>query len=172
MDCRTLQTRNNETDLKQMRNEEQVDKRELTTVFAMYQQYVATAEKISDQRSGTNKWMLAVNSAVISFYGYLSAGKESVSLEEKDLWLVFVPACGAMVCSTWMFLISSYQKLNSAKFQVIKEIEARLPISPFCREEEIYNAMGRRPISYLEKFVPLVFFLFYLAILGIQGWLS
>jgi len=46
--------------------------------LALFELYLATAEKVSDRRAQANTWMLSVNSAVVALYGYLQADKMAV----------------------------------------------------------------------------------------------
>lgn len=132
------------------------------TLFDLYQLYVDTTETVCERRAVMNKWMLAVNGAITSLYGFLSSGKASVPAADQVGWLIAIPASGVIMCFAWAAMLSSYRKLNSAKFQVIHELEASLPASPFLREKEIYEALGRRPLSQVEKAVPYVFMALYL----------
>jgi hypothetical protein len=54
----------------------------------------------------------------------------------------------------WAALLTSYRKLNRAKFEVLMEIEADMPISPFTREREAYRKDRRRSLSYIETLIP------------------
>ena len=38
--------------------------------LALFELYLATAEKLSDRRAQANSWMLSVNSAIVGLYGY------------------------------------------------------------------------------------------------------
>src|ERR1700730_19124206 len=91
--------------------------------------------------------MLSVNSAIIALYGYLQADKMAVGAKQKMVWLWAIPAAGAIVCLAWAALLTSYRKLNRAKFAVLTQIEADLPIAPFTREREAYRRDGRRSLS-------------------------
>src|SRR5438477_5956343 len=91
--------------------------------FAMFEVYLATAEKVSDRRAQANTWMLSVNSAIVALYGYLQADKMAVGAAQKAVWLWAIPAAGAIVCLAWTALLTSYRKLNRAKFAVLTEIE-------------------------------------------------
>jgi hypothetical protein len=62
-------------------------------------------------------------------------------------------------------LLASYRKLNGAKFAVLQEIEADLPLQPFRREQEIYRR-NRRALGHVETAIPVCFILLYLAILA------
>jgi hypothetical protein len=101
--------------------------------FAMFELYLATAERVSDRRAQAHAWMLSVNTAIVGLYGYLQADKMAVSTGQKAIWLWAIPATGAIVSLAWMALVASYRKLNRAKFAVLEELEADLPASPFTR---------------------------------------
>ena len=64
--------------------------------FALFEVYLATAEKVSDRRAQANSWMLSVNSAIVALYGYLQSDKLAAS--QKMVWLWAIPAAGAIVC--------------------------------------------------------------------------
>ncbi|MEL7465540.1 MAG: hypothetical protein AAFN79_15835 [Pseudomonadota bacterium] len=134
------------------------------TDFRLYQLYAATTQAVSEQRAGTNKWMLTVNSAITSLYGFLAYGKSSAPDDQHVIWLIAIPCAGAIVCFAWAAMLASYRKLNAAKFAVIHEMEAALPSAPFLREREIYRSMGRRPLSQVEKLVPFAFVALYAAL--------
>lgn len=132
------------------------------TLFDLYQLYVETTETVCERRAVMNKWMLAVNGAITSLYGFLSSEKASVPPTDQMGWLIAIPAAGVIMCLAWAAMLSSYRKINTAKFEVIHELEAKLPAAPFLREKEIYEALGRRPLSQVEKSVPYVFMALYL----------
>src|SRR5215212_7739564 len=92
--------------------------------LALYELYLATAEKVSDRRVQANSWMLSVNSAIVALYGYLQADKMAVGAAQKAVWLWAIPAAGILVCLARAALLASYRKLNRAKFTVIMQMEA------------------------------------------------
>jgi hypothetical protein len=133
--------------------------------FAMFELYLATAEKVSDRRAQANSWMLSVNSAIVAFYGYLQSDKMAISAGQRAVWLWAIPAAGVIVCLAWAALLASYRKLTYAKFAVLAELEANLPVSPFTRERQIYKNEGRRSSSQIEILIPVCFVLLYIIIL-------
>jgi hypothetical protein len=122
--------------------------------LAMFELFLATAEKVSDRRAQANSWMLSVNSAIVALYGYIQSDKMAVGVPPKAVWLWAIPAGGAIVCLAWAALLASYRKLNSAKYTVLAELEADLPASPFTRERQIYKEDGRRSFSQIEILIP------------------
>ena len=133
--------------------------------LAVFELYLVTAEKVSDRRAQANAWMLSVNSAVVALYGYLQTDKLAVPGGQKAVWLWAIPAAGAIVCVAWVVLLTSYRKLNRAKFAVLQEIEADLPVQPFRREREVYTRDRRRSVSYVKTAIPCCFALLYAAML-------
>jgi hypothetical protein len=133
--------------------------------FAMFELYLATAEKVSDRRAQANSWMLSVNSAIVALYGFLQSDKMAISAGQRAVWLWAIPAAGVIVCLAWAALLASYRKLTYAKFAVLAELEANLPASPFTRERQIYKNEGRRSLSQIEILIPVCFVLLYIIIL-------
>ena len=133
--------------------------------LALFELYLATAEKVSDRRVQANSWMLSVNSAIVALYGYLQADKSAVGTAQKAVWLWAIPVAGILVCLAWAALLTSYRKLNRGKFAVIAQLEADLPIPPFTREREAYRRDNRRSLSSVERLIPVCFALLYAAML-------
>jgi len=139
--------------------------------IALYQAYLATAEKVSDRRAQANRWMLSVNSAIAALYGYLQADKLNLPASQKAVWLWAIPAAGVIVCIAWAGLLTSYRKLNRAKFAVLQEMEATLPTQPFTREQQHYRRDGRRSLSTVELAIPWSFALLHAAMFGAALWM-
>jgi hypothetical protein len=134
--------------------------------LSLFRLYLATAEKVSDRRAQANSWMLSVNSAIVALYGYLEADKASVSIGQKAVWLWAIPAAGAIVCLAWAAMLTSYRKLNRAKFEVLMQLEKDLPVPLFTRERETYQKDKRISLSYIETAIPGCFFVLYAVMLG------
>ncbi|WP_230941276.1 RipA family octameric membrane protein [Burkholderia diffusa] len=127
-----------------------------------YKLYVEMADRISQRRTTANSYFLSVNSAILAFVGYLTSKDSS-----DYLWLLAI--AGVTLTFLWYSIITSYRNLNSAKWEVVHEIEKRLPISPYDAEWDAVqrgkNAKLYRPISHIEAGVPWVFFVLHLIVL-------
>jgi len=70
-------------------------------------------------------------------------------------------------------LIRSYKQLNAGKFEVIHEIEKRLPLALYKYEWEILGEGKDKnkyyPFSHIELWIPWVFGIIY-AVLGVYFW--
>jgi|SRR5438034_4399838 len=132
-----------------------------------YRLYVEMSDRISARRALSNTFFLAANTFLVSVISVLSR-----FLLQQSIFLtiisILVLAGPIAFCLTWRVLLSSYQQLNAAKFEVISEMERRLPASPFDYE---WNKLGRgknsetyRPLTNLERTVPLIFVAMYLVL--------
>jgi hypothetical protein len=135
-----------------------------------YKLYVEMADRISQRRTAANTHFLSVNSAILAFVGYLTS-KDSPDY----LWLLAMAGC--MLTLFWYSIVNSYRNLNTAKWQVVQDIEKRLPISPYDAEWDAVQRGGNpklyRPISHIESWVPTVFCLLHLVVFARTfPWLS
>jgi hypothetical protein len=119
------------------------------------------ADEISKRRNGANAFFFSINTATISFLGIMRA-QQNIGV----IWTVVIGLAGITLSLAWQRTIQSYRDLNTAKFLVIHEIEALLPLRPYDAE---WTAVGRggddkkyKPVSHLEANVPWIFFAFYL----------
>lgn len=126
-----------------------------------YQLYLATAEKVSERRAQANSWMLSVNGAIVALYGYLQADRAIISTGQKEIWIWAIPVAGAIMCLAWAALLTSYRKLNRAKFAVLMQLEAELPVPLFTREQDLLSSDARRSLSAIETAIPACFGLLY-----------
>src|SRR5258708_36682185 len=110
--------------------------------------------------------MLSGDSAVVGLYGCRQGDKMAGGAAAQAVWLWAIPAAGAIVCLAWAALLVCYRKLNRAKFEVLVQLEADLPVPPFTREREMYRSEKRRSLSQIETLIPACFALLYVAMLG------
>ena len=122
-------------------------------MLAMYRDFVASAELVSDRRNKANSFYLTTCTALLGTNTYFSTQIEGVP------YALLSALLGIVFSSIWVGLIASYKSLNGAKFKVIQEIEKHLPMAPYKAEEWVYQ----KPATYMvklskyESYMPLVF---------------
>jgi hypothetical protein len=113
------------------------------------------ADRVSQRRQTANSFYLAVNTTIIGGSVLL----ETSALATEPAWLISVG--GILISMLWVFSVRSYQKLNSAKFKVITELEQRLPVQAFGDEWSYLtnreSSSAYRPFYKTETLVPVVF---------------
>ena len=136
------------------------------TYFELYKLAVEMADRVSARRALANTFFLSVNTAVLALLGVADVQ-----------W--YAGAAGIVICVVWWALLKSYRELNRAKFVVILAMEERLPARVFgdewklLRREPVRFALRPvalrpwvrqyRELGYIERIVPWVFAVIYLA---------
>lgn len=132
----------------------------------LYLFYAEETAKFIERRAATSRYFLAINSALVTILGvglkYHPAG--------QPLWLVSLAAAGILVCTLWWRIVRSYSVLTGVRFDVIQNMEKRLPASPYTEEwnliENSPKNRGYKSISAVEGRVPWVFAAIYAILLG------
>ncbi len=91
----------------------------------------------------------------------------------------YLAAAGIVTCVTWWALLKSYRDLNRAKFAIILAMEEQLPVRIYADEWTRLRAVAvpftvrpaalrpwlaqYRELGYIERIVPWVFALIYIA---------
>ena len=124
-----------------------------------YKLYVQMADRNSDRRVDANKFFISLLTGLIALLSVVTQLHGS-PLALNAMFLA-IGVFGMLLCYVWYITIRSYRQLNSGKFHLIGEVEARLPF-PFYDEE--WNKLGRGkdktkyiPITHIEQHVPTLF---------------
>lgn len=137
-------------------------------LFEQYKLYVASAEQISERRVSANNYLLTVNAFLVTLQSFLAASKY------MSAWASLIPTAGFLVSLTWYRIITSYRDLNTVKFKVIHELEEQMPAALYAyewRKAEEGRGRAYRPLSHLERWIPIVFMVLYavLVVVGLRG---
>ena len=129
------------------------------TLLSQYELYVEMADKISDRRTTANNFFVVLNSALIALIG-------SEMSSSSDCFKSLVCFLGILVSLFWWFSIINYKNLNSAKFKIIHELEAKLPANLYKYEWHILKeGKSKRkywPLSHIESYIPWLFVIIFL----------
>lgn len=120
-------------------------------LLAQWQTCVEMANSISQRRDTMNNIFVTLNLAIMA----------AVSIV-WDIKSILILVAGIIVCVLWLIFIKNYKQLNSAKFDVINEIEKSLPSQPFCKEWGILERNKKYTDgTKLEKWLPIMFISLY-----------
>lgn len=134
--------------------------------FELYSLAVEMADRTSARRLTANSFFLTVNTSLAALLG-----------AHAFQW--YVAVAGIILCIAWGALLTSYQRLNSAKFNVINAMEKQFSTRIFTDEwgslkrDPVKLAVNRKvlkewlgqywELGVVERIVPGVFALIYLA---------
>jgi uncharacterized membrane protein len=121
-------------------------------LLKQYEIFVESSEQISLKRMSTNKFYLAVNTGIFAIAGYLT-------ILTNPLIAILLSILGIFLCLSWINSLSSYRRLNKAKFKIIHQLEEKLPANLFMKEDEYLNKYYT--LTNLERFIPSLFIIFY-----------
>lgn len=125
------------------------DKTEI--ILAQWQTCVEMANSVSQRRDTMNNIFVTLNLAIIA----------AVSIT-WDLKSLFILAAGIVVCIIWILFIRNYKLLNTEKFNVINDIEKKLPVKPFNDEWiKLKRNKKYRDSTKLENTLPIMFIVLY-----------
>ena len=134
-------------------------------LLEQYKLYVEMADRISQRRAVANSFFLALHTGLFGLSVGVS-GLSSGQIENQAAGLV-ASIFGFPFAYGWHRVLKSYRQLNSAKFKVVHELEAKLPVAPYDNE---WDKAGRGedpklyvPLTVVEGWVPKVFAIGYLA---------
>lgn len=133
-------------------------------LLRLYLYYAGQTESLINRRGTNSRYFLTVNAGLSSVTGLV------LELEPAgSIWTAALPIAGIIVCTVWWLLTRSYRILTKARFDVINEMEARLPAAPYTDEwRMIKNGSAYsqyKSIARQEAIVPLVFVALYVIFL-------
>lgn len=96
---------------------------EKNDIVEIWSQYASAAEEVTNKRQNINAVFITVQIALLGFI-----------VSDLKLLGICLSLAGLLVSITWIFMINSYKKLNSVKFNVILELEKNMDIRPYTEE--------------------------------------
>lgn len=96
---------------------------EKNDIVEVWSQYASAAEEVTNKRQNINAVFITVQIALLGFI-----------VSDLKLLGICLSLAGLLVSITWIFMIISYKKLNSVKFDVILELEKNMDIRPYTEE--------------------------------------
>ena len=140
-------------------NENKKETEDIEMILAQWQTCVEMANSVSQRRDAMNNIFITVNLAITA----------AVSIT-WDIKSVFLLIAGVVLCFLWKMFIVYYKLLNKTKFEVIQELELRLPAAPFTEEWKLLcKTKEYKDATKLEVVLPITFIgLYVVAIISIM----
>ena len=122
-----------------------------SAVLEQWKTCISEANGISEKRNNANNIFITLNTALFAVITF--------ALDYKSILL---SAIGIAICILWIYTINSYKKLNSVKYEIINEMELKLPLAPFTSEwDRLNNRYEYVRLTKIEKFIPWMFIILY-----------
>lgn len=139
--------------LKKLLNE---DKGNEKILFEQYKLYVEMADEVSNRRNDMNKFYVILSTSLISIFQIIASITHEISTGVLviiiAIFIIFI-----FINCVWIINIKSYSKLNCGKFDVINEIENKLPAKGFTIEWELLTEVYQyNELTNVEKNIPII----------------
>lgn len=130
----------------------------------IYKICIDMADKTSERRLKSNGLIITLNTGLISLNSYLS-----LSGLGQTAWSIVICTICIIINIYWVFLISTYKKINEAKFETINKIEVdnNFPFKPFNEEHVFLKASKYFHLSTIERLIPYTLIFLNIAIIVI-----
>lgn len=128
-----------------------IEKEEQPILLEQWKTCVEMANSNSEKRNNSNNIFITINVAILAVISF--------SMEYKSLMLSLAGIC---ICFLWIYTLKSYTNLSSAKYDIINQIEEKLPSYPFSYEWEMLgNNKKHIKLTTIEKIIPILFIVLY-----------
>lgn len=135
--------------------------------WELYKLAVEMADRISARRGTTNAFFLTAQTA---FVAVLSLALPTTN---EPAWAAAASiGAGLLISASWWLQLRSYRDLNRAKFDVILDLEAALPVRLYGKEWESLKQDRVKmwqpryaELGTIERTLPLAFAVLYFVIL-------
>lgn len=109
-------------------------------ILEQYKAYIGDLGQFGARYAALHTLYFSLLGATIAVLGLTGSGKLLGPLNEVVIWIVAV--FGICLCALWVVSTNYYRTAFSVKFQVLRELEEKLPVKPYT-QETIY--LGIRP---------------------------
>ena len=130
-----------------------------------YKAKLSDLGNLGARQTSMTTYYVTIVSALIG----LLALKERSLFEMEATALFMVCGAGLMICLLWFSSLNFFRSLFRAKLKVLEDIEEALPYQTFRKE---FEAMRQSKFSrwlWIERFVPVVFGLFFMSVAGLKA---
>lgn len=148
-----------------MKNKNNISSDAKYILLEQYRIAVDIADRMTARKETSNKLFISAHAVIFTYLA---------SQEFYSNTSLFVPVFGIFLCFIWVSIIRNYKILNNAKFEVIEEMETRLPWNVFKSE---WDKLGRgrnkniyQNMSSLELKIPFLFALLYFIFFFVNAW--
>ncbi len=118
--------------------------------LGQYKLYVEMADKISTRRNNSNIFFSSLLSGLLAVLSFVFREQSIIDITSYNIMLLLVGIMGFFLCISWFFNIRSYRQLNSIKYEIIIDMEEKLPFKCYKEEwEKIKKQKGSKITSYL-----------------------
>ena len=140
-------------------------------LIEIYKLQSQLANSISNRRITIHKFYLLIMSGLaLIFPAIFKLPEEIQDLVSIEFLMIGIASLGIPLSVTWFILINSNLRLSMLKYEALKKLEDKLEYQFFKEEWKFLENYGKGKtyweISYVEIFIPILFFLIFTFLLN------
>lgn len=129
----------------------------INVLLEIYKLHSDLADKTSQRRVLTNRYYITLVSAIATALAFLF--KLTEIPKTSFLFIALgISIFSILICFAWITNLESYRQLNELKFEVLHELEEKLPFKFFKREWDLLknenDKKSYKRLSKVEKNIP------------------
>jgi len=133
-------------------------------LFEQYKLFLQMIDSLTHRRTISNSFFLSINTGLLAAFGLvlqLGIG----SSESNTIWVLGGSAAGILFSYSWFRTVKSYKQLSTIKWQIILEIEKKLPLLIHDTEWKLLGEGNDRKkywkLTDVEQIIPFIFIAIY-----------
>ena len=138
-------------------------------LLEQYKTYVEMAEAASQRKEQVNRYYPTLFSVLVAALLLLARSDVAARIDLPDNFFEWVTLgfgiMGIYLAIAWYLSIRSYQRLISAKYKIISNLEEALPVGVYTKEGELVSPS--RQFQLADRFLPIIFILPFYALGGV-----
>lgn len=141
-----------------------------------YKLYIESSFQVTNRRTQTNKFYISLLTIML---GTIPLGIKFIEYEYyRNFIFLSLSILGILLCLLWFLIICAFDKLNMTKYDIIREMEEKLPFQLYKKEREVLGLDKRfgnlQKLTVIERAtvvllsIPYILLLIY-AIINLGG---
>ena len=136
-------------------------------LLEQYKLFVEMMDRTSRRRTQTNMFYVSLLSGLLALLSIIV--DKDVFSDFQIVIFMIVGVLGLVLCVVWYVNIGSYRQLNKGKFEIIHEMEKKLPFPCYTKEWDVLDK-GKdyktyRRLSKVEQRVPIIMIIPYVLLM-------
>lgn len=129
-------------------------------LFEQYKIFLQMLDSLTHRRTIANNFFLSINTGLLATFGLLTQSG-IISLESNGIWMLVGSVAGILFSYSWFRTVKSYKQLSSVKWQIVLEIERKLPLKIHETEWKLLgegsDSKKYRKLTDVEQVIPFIF---------------
>ncbi len=132
------------------------DKSVQEILLEQYKLYIEMMDRTSSRRIDTSKFYFAIITGLFALLPFVINETTMIPRSNSGIFVCLISVLVICLSVLWLINTISYRRINRAKFDVIEDMEDKLPYKCYSAEWERLKQYRYIPFSNIEQIVPIL----------------